>query len=173
MYTRFNHLMATYPSVSPLSPHYIFSPLPHLILRPAQYRKIIIIIITFSGQLPHRRSCVQVSDRSATILTKLIKKINWKTTSQSRNVRRTRHGNPLDGQILTINDDHPCHSLTIYFHTLPLGVSYPSRPKISLWSHSSRTGGVGSTPPASRAARDDLLFQISGVSSSKLTYIYY
>ena len=127
MYTRFNHLMATYPSVSPLSPHYIFSPLPHLILRPAQYRKIIIIIITFSGQLPHRRSCVQVSDRSATILTKLIKKINWKTTSQSRNVRKTRHGNPLDGQILTINDDHPCHAHYIFPYS-------PSRCILSLSS---------------------------------------
>ena len=93
MHTRFNHSMATYPSISPLSPPYIFSPLPHLIPRPSQYSKIIIIIITFSGQLPHRRSCVQASDLSVTTLTKPIKKINWKMTSQSRNVRKTRHRN--------------------------------------------------------------------------------
>lgn len=65
MHTRFNHygdIPLYLPSISPL--YILTSTQPHP--TPTPNRKIIIIIITFSGQLPHRRSCVQVSDRSAT-----------------------------------------------------------------------------------------------------------
>ena len=34
----------------------------------------------------------------------------------------------------------------MYIHALPLGVSYPSRPKILLWSHSSHAGGEDPPP---------------------------
>ena len=52
----------------------------------------------------------------------------------------------------------------MYIHALPLGVSYPSRPKILLWSHSSHAGGED--PPLQPPAWLGMIFYFRFLVSS-------